>query len=376
MKAVGQKYWVLYGALALTVIFPWLSLYRKQGSSDCLKCQIVPEEGNVPQRSPDHELLRFREDTREHRANDRPGKNESTQCHHIKPGDLAFLQPYLRKNEWYDDDWSKTKRNLLNLDTSHCPTQKVTSELPPHVFGVGLSKTGTTSLHDALHALGYNDMEGQPDFWERVVDSDETLMYWNISGGPDESRFIKDIRNYFLLKAADVKKRTRDWSKEPKISATDFPVSLFYDEMLMAFPDALFVLTTRDIISWYKSASRQMSQPAHAPYNIRNRITAYSEGKVHPHMFPKKFIQHYKAVLRSIPCCQLLVMDILRGEGWKKLCQFLQLKVPDEDFPSRRVSKVVFAGVDTKNELKKQLKEQNKSAAEIREFLLHRGFDV
>ena len=40
-------------------------------------------------------------------------------------------------------------------------------------------------------------------------------------------------------------------------------------------------------------------------------------------------IQHYKAALRAIPCCRLLVMNIVeRGEAWGKLCPFLNVPRP------------------------------------------------
>ena len=70
-------------------------------------------------------------------------------------------------------------------------------------------------------------------------------------------------------------------------AATDFPLSIFYTELLQAFPTALFVMTTRELKSWYTSAKKQMSQDAHAPYNIRNRFAAYHTGKADHHMFPK-----------------------------------------------------------------------------------------
>ena len=44
-------------------------------------------------------------------------------------------------------------------------------------------------------------------------------------------------------------------------ASTDLPNALYAPELLRAFPDALFVLTTRPPLEWWASASRQMATP-------------------------------------------------------------------------------------------------------------------
>lgn len=239
-------------------------------------------------------------------------------CPHIDvERDLAFLAPYLSPHE------RRSGRALLNPDASWCPSG-ASERRQRLVFGLGLSKTGTTSLHSALEELGYVDQEGQPALWDEVVDQDASLDFWDPRVPLNQTGLVRRLRRFF--QATD----------RPR-SATDFPVPLFYDELLAAFPDALFVLTTRNVTEWYASARRQMPSPARNPYNVRNRLAAYSEGKAHPHMFPKRYVQHNKAVLRAIPCCQLLVTSLVDGDGWAKLAPFLGRAPPQADFPARRV---------------------------------------
>mmetsp|Transcript_46618 Transcript_46618/g.129984 ORF Transcript_46618/g.129984 Transcript_46618/m.129984 type:complete len:292 (+) Transcript_46618:432-1307(+) len=207
-------------------------------------------------------------------------------CPHIRPDDLAFISPFYGAHEWFDNDWEKTKAMILNPDITHCPDGSA-NRSQRKVFGLGLSKT---------------DMRQTPGLVSRL------------------QAFFKD-------------KNSR--------AATDFPLSIFFDELLQAFPTALFVMTTRELKSWYGSAKKQMSQDAHAPYNIRNRFAAYHTGKADHHMFPKAFVQHYKNVLRNVPCCQLLPMDIVGGQSWETLLPFIghaTEEVEGVDFPLRRVT--------------------------------------
>mmetsp|Transcript_46621 Transcript_46621/g.130003 ORF Transcript_46621/g.130003 Transcript_46621/m.130003 type:complete len:373 (+) Transcript_46621:237-1355(+) len=245
-------------------------------------------------------------------------------CPHIRPDDLAFISPFYGAHEWFDNDWEKTKAMILNPDITHCPDGSA-NRSQRKVFGLGLSKTGTTSLHAALNILGYRDMEGQPGFWD-LLDADDSLVFHD----PDMRQtpgLVSRLQAFFKDKNSR--------------AATDFPLSIFFDELLQAFPTALFVMTTRELKSWYGSAKKQMSQDAHAPYNIRNRFAAYHTGKADHHMFPKAFVQHYKNVLRNVPCCQLLPMDIVGGQSWETLLPFIghaTEEVEGVDFPLRRVT--------------------------------------
>ena len=268
-------------------------------------------------------------------------------CPHIRREDLLFLEPFLSDLDWSPEAWPLTKWRLLNFeDTGHCGSddpppaagQRPTGRKSRKVFGLGLSKTATTSLSEALRLLRYRNVDMAADFWG-VIDSDVAAQFdaarprgllprdrqrvARAPGGPTSPRCRRSavtglVREFFAQ---------RD-------SATDLPTALFYDELRAAYPSARFVLTTRDVPSWWSSARVQMKRNPKSDTLARNRFGAYGVSRAHVHMFAKRFVEHYKHVLRSVPCCQLLVMNILAGDGWERLCPFLNEPRVDAPFPN------------------------------------------
>ena len=253
-------------------------------------------------------------------------------CPHIRREDLLFLEPFLSDLDWSPEAWPLTKWRLLNFeDTGHCGSddpppaagQRPTGRKSRKVFGLGLSKTATTSLSEALRLLRYRNVDMAADFWN-VLDSDVATQF--------------DARptGFYLARnasGANVTRLVREFFAQ-RDSATDLPTALFYDELRAAYPSARFVLTTRDVPSWWSSARVQMKRNPKSDTLARNRFGGYSVSRAHVHMFAKRFVEHYKLVLRSVPCCQLLVMNILAGDGWDRLCPFLSEPPVESPFPN------------------------------------------
>ena len=107
------------------------------------------------------------------------------------------------------------------------------------IFGIGLSKTGTTSLARALNILGYRtrDNLGVVDYIRGDLSS--------INPG------ILDTNDAF----------------------TDTPVPNFYRELDAKYPDAKFILTIRDMDGWLKSCKKQFTQRlSDKQNNAHNRL--------------------------------------------------------------------------------------------------------
>ncbi len=163
----------------------------------------------------------------------------------------------------------------------------------PPCWGVGLGRTGTTSLCAALRLLGYLRVEHNPRF--------ETLRL--LEGGAD-------IGVYMNYKYLDYK-----------------------------FPGSKFVLTTRDLDSWLESKA------AIAPlYPVRSRdedvailrrMTVYETVGFDQDKMTAAYHRHHADVRRYFGDRprDLLELDILGGEGWERLCPFLGLPVPVAAFP-------------------------------------------
>ena len=160
-------------------------------------------------------------------------------CGHISYEDIEFIAKELVAEgvDATPEGWALERSRILNTDTATCPDRR--GEYVPtgfkhgsgrrKVFGIGLSKTGTTSLSNALLAVGYMNSDMADGFWEKVVDAatdSDAAAFW--AGTPSEKRASKT--------AARVAQLFRT-----KSGATDLPTAAFVDELLAAFPTALFV---------------------------------------------------------------------------------------------------------------------------------------
>jgi len=171
------------------------------------------------------------------------------------------------------------------------------------IFGIGLSKTGTTSLFAALDQLGYR-----------------SATYRHLRGlGLDEWFEGNFERDY--LAGYD--------------AATDLPLAQFFPQLDLRYPGSKFVLTVRELDSWLESARSHFTRPPATSFGRQVRLatygtTGYDEGQF-------RFV--YETHLRNVAWYfrdraeQLLILDIVGGEGWGKLCPFLEREPPRTPFP-------------------------------------------
>ena len=222
----------------------------------------------------------------------------SPACPHIRRGDVDFLLPHISMP---NASW----RALFNRAPAGGSLKRGQGK-PGKVFGLGLSKTGVTSLREALRVVGWRRTAQMGlDFYPRVVDSPRPTT--------------EALRSYF----AEID------------ATTDLPYAVFAPELLRAFPTALFVLTTRKLHSWWPSVQRQLAAayPAQHPIS-RTRTLAYGHPEPHELLYKRRFIAHAAEVLRTVPCDRLLLLDLVEGrEGWQRLAPFLRVHMPDVVFP-------------------------------------------
>jgi tetratricopeptide (TPR) repeat protein len=182
----------------------------------------------------------------------------------------------------------------------------------PKIFGIGLSKTGTTSLAEALNLLGFLTGHLQnPLTCERLTD-----------------------RDYYFLDAA-----------------TDGPRQNF-ESLYYTYPNSRFILTIRPFESWETSIEKHFrtlfvsdTQAGDwRPYN--SCLTSQRRGLAHAidlytHHLGKggrraaydAFQQRVTHFFSNKPPGRLLTLDIFSGQGWPELCTFLHLAEPSVPFP-------------------------------------------
>lgn len=185
------------------------------------------------------------------------------------------------------------------------------------IFGIGLTKTGTTSLSHALRILGYS-----------------TIHY---PSNPTTFREILNGRfNFSFLNHYD--------------AATDITICRYYAQLDKLYPGGKFILTVRDISSWLESCQRHWARRQPSPDNIDFNtlidISVYGCACFNMDRFRHVYEQHVRDVKHYFAgrAQDLLELDIVGGAGWVPLCRFLDCRVPDAPFPelhkSRRAGSV------------------------------------
>lgn len=203
-----------------------------------------------------------------------------------------------------------------------------------HVWGIGLTRTGTHSLSRALEILGYNCIH-YPTL--------ATLLH------------------------------------EPLEAATDEPVAVVYKYLDFLYPGSKFILTFRQEDEWLQSAAAHRRRhferlkgwtPFDSPFSSREesamhaktatilgqslardraveraftQMTLYETVEYDEALFRAGYKRHHEDVFRYFARrpADLLVLRICEGEGWSKLCDFLGHEVPAAEFPMLNVKRPV-----------------------------------
>ncbi|XP_059095963.1 uncharacterized protein LOC131890601 [Tigriopus californicus] len=207
------------------------------------------------------------------------------------------------------------------------------------VIGAGLPRTGTLSMKSALGTL---------------LNGVCYHMMSMIEGSPAESAFWAKA-----LKGGVTPQEWRDFLGGRGYRAgVDYPLSRFYRELMEAYPNAKIILTTRNPETWYKSVkdsiykgslimkklsvhlflilvgktltAKVMDDLGYLPAKGMDKgiFTVIEEG---PDSAQKYFEEWVESVKECVPKDRLLIFEV--KEGWKPLCQFLDVPIPDVPFP-------------------------------------------
>jgi hypothetical protein len=147
-------------------------------------------------------------------------------------------------------------------------------------------------LHKALKILGY-----------RTPLLFEIPLYWRYG----EEQYITAVK------------------KSGYDAFVDFPLGYkeLYKKIDTSLPESKFILTVRDKESFTRSYSHYFEAFPQIQDHLSDRV-AYMEKR------NEEIIRHFEK--RD---SDLLVMNIVEGDGWEKLCNFLHKPVPDKVFPHK-----------------------------------------
>jgi hypothetical protein len=166
-------------------------------------------------------------------------------------------------------------------------------ERTPKIFGIGLSKTGTVSLTESLCVLGYQTVH-LPFTFAEIEQHD---------------------------------------------AATDTSIACQFKLLDRLFPNSKFIYTVRDIDEWLESCRHHWHgrNEVELPTNFLEKVdkALYGRTSFDRAAFIEVRQQHEAEVRAHFRNRKhdLLEMDICAGDGWEKLCPFLEREIPSVNFP-------------------------------------------
>jgi len=170
-----------------------------------------------------------------------------------------------------------------------------------YIFGIGFQKTGTSSLAAALRHLGYR------------VSGGFGTMDPNIAENVYKHAFAKVDREGFD-------------------AFQDHPWPLLYRELDERYRGSKFILTLRPPSDWIVSVVNHFRMNS-AP------MREWVYGKGYPvgneDIYIQRYTQHNEEVFEYFKDRpgDLLPLWLTEGEGWEKLCPFLDKEIPSIPFP-------------------------------------------
>ena len=205
--------------------------------------------------------------------------------------------------------------------------------MPLRIIGAGFGRTGTLSVYTALNQLGFpcyhmfevlenRENKSHLDFWRKVANAE-----------PDAQH---DWEQVFSRYTATV----------------DNPACCVWRELLVAYPDAKVILTLhpRGAEAWYESTMDtiyftetmwqfkvlEFTTPFGRKFGDMSRKLIWQRAHKATMDDRDKAIAHYhqhiEEVKAAVPADRLLVFSA--DQGWKPLCEFLSVPVPESEFPN------------------------------------------
>lgn len=194
------------------------------------------------------------------------------------------------------------------------------------VIGAGFGRTGTLSLKVALELIGFGPCHHG---YEVFKNKNEEALFFLDAGSvlhDNQEKVVDWDLMYGKYKAA-----------------VDFPTSLFYEQLMAKYPKAKLILAIREPEKWYVSvkstiyAFRSDTINSDEPIVKLGDELLWDENGIFKGRFEDKestikiFNEHIEEEKRHVPDDRLRVFNV--KEGWEPLCKFLDVPVPDSEFP-------------------------------------------
>lgn len=185
------------------------------------------------------------------------------------------------------------------------------------VFGIGLNKTGTSSLGEALKVLGFHHKRWSP-----------VLLNLHLAGKHDQ--IFRRIAPYEAFE--------------------DWPWPLMVEQLLDRYGDkARFVLTRRDSPERWLSSLKRHARVLNGKSSPRKAIYGYAHpqmNEAHHIAFYQEHLERTRALFAARGLSHILIeLCWDEGHGWDELGSFLNRIPPDSPFPHLNASASEMPGL-------------------------------
>ena len=202
------------------------------------------------------------------------------------------------------------------------------------VIGAGLGRTGTLSVKQALEDLGFNPCHHMYETFKHP-ERNHKHHFTSILANENVSEHLEDVFGGYK-------------------ATVDYPGCMFYEDFMKMNPDAKVILTVRDSpeawvksvedtlfslhtasnwLSWkFQKIVRSVVAPAHIPVVVELMTRTHGVDPSDPKTdLAQMYTDWINRVKETVPAEKMLVFNV--KQGWKPLCDFLGVPVPDTPFP-------------------------------------------
>ncbi|WP_324281568.1 sulfotransferase [Cyanobacterium aponinum UTEX 3221] len=155
------------------------------------------------------------------------------------------------------------------------------------ILGIGLSKTGTKSLKEALQILGYKSLH---------LPSKQQLFSGNYE------------------------------------AFTDIPAYVYLTQLLTFYSKTRLICTTRNVDTWIESC-REHFKPTNNAYFIELRNSVYGQSVFDEIVWRSAYKSHSLRLKVIAHYCNILFLPLESPNKWDLLCDFLNKSKPNVDYP-------------------------------------------
>ena len=266
------------------------------------------------------------------------------------------------------------------------------------IIGAGLGRTGTSSLQEALHILGY----GPVYHMREVIKDPNGVSKWQKVAKRDEEKRHRESGSNSSNPQEDSSDSTSKqmwddifWGYS---STVDHPSCLYYKELMELYPNAKIILTVRDSeTKWYRSVINTIAPPTklwrflykitflhnYQFNNIVNTIVwkpLIEKGREggsasnssstrsvfniddtrNKEIMTNAYRKHNEEVQKIVPSNKLLIFNV--KDGWEPLCKFLNCPIPT-------TTKTTLTAASSKEAEEEKKEEKSSSSSESQQPL-------